>query len=308
MFKMLDMKSFGLQLRSIREELNFTRKRVEEITGINKETLRKIERGDVVPQLVTLQLLSVEYRVDLINLFSKFQDVNPISNAYKLTDDILVNAYSDENLQSFLISEDNIQSCNLVDPKEVSQFNTFINALTLSNSSKVNDKKKAIELLIKNIDNIETAYDLKESSPQLNFLELRLLFVCGVTYAEISDFHISNIIFGYLKNEILKSIHQSEYTLQLMLKLLCNIAYNHHSIDEHDKALLVVQEGIDFCNNYNSNYLLEVFIYRKAVSQYYQGINDYNKTFNQAFTILEIKGNIEQLERYKKITKDKYGV
>ena len=64
MFRMLDTHEFGSQIRKMREELNFTRKQVEELTGVNKETLRKIERGDVVPQITTLQLLSVEYRTD----------------------------------------------------------------------------------------------------------------------------------------------------------------------------------------------------------------------------------------------------
>lgn len=58
MFIYLDINDLGLQLRKVREKLNISRSKVEDVTGITKETLRKIEKGSVIPKLDTLQILS----------------------------------------------------------------------------------------------------------------------------------------------------------------------------------------------------------------------------------------------------------
>lgn len=63
--------SFGKALRKIRKDLNLTQNDVSLLSGINSETIRRIENGKVVPRFETLEFLSAIYKQDLNALFLK---------------------------------------------------------------------------------------------------------------------------------------------------------------------------------------------------------------------------------------------
>lgn len=65
--------SFGKELRDIRIKLGLTQNDVSGLTGINTETLRRIEGGRVMPKFETLSNLSSVYKVDLNKLFLKYR-------------------------------------------------------------------------------------------------------------------------------------------------------------------------------------------------------------------------------------------
>ena len=196
MFKMLEMHAFGGKIRKIREELNFTRKRVEELAGVNKETLRKIEKGDVVPQFVTLQLLSVHYKVDLIELFNRYKDQNFIINTHNRVDEILLkHAGTTESLRDYLIRIDEHNQYNLLDPIEVKQFNTLVEYLPQTSYQDPYQRRQALDYLLDAIKLNHKNFSLEDLDQEsLTYIEMRILFVCGVTYAELKEYQISNNI------------------------------------------------------------------------------------------------------------------
>lgn len=310
MFRMLDTTEFGSQIRKMREELNFTRKQVEELTGVNKETLRKIERGDVVPQITTLQLLSVEYRTDLIKTFNTYKNNNLLLNTNNLIDELLLtHSGTTDTLEHYKITPDDTEICNYIDPVELSQFNSFIDYLPVSN---LDDKEKKYEAIEGLFDSLRMHHDEFELNNlelySYSYIEHRILFVCGVIYAELKEYDLSNTIFNFLYTHLSIDDYSSSKSKQLYIKLLCNIAYNHHSLDHHALTYEIATTGIDICNKYNSGYLLEVLIYRKAVAQYFLNDPETLKTFGHVRAVLEIKGYTKQLEIYSKVTKEKYNI
>lgn len=307
---MLDMSEFGAQVRKIRENLNLTRKTVEELTGITKETLRKIEKGDVVPQFATLQLLSVEYRIDLIEIFNQYKNSNLILNTHNLIDDILIShSNMTGSLAKFEISTENTDICNLIDPVEIKQFNNLIQFLPISYFPEKEKKTEAITGLLTSLKLHHEAYDFKNfEAYSYSYIELRTLLVIGVVYADLKEYILSNRIFNYLMLHMKTDKYSTSPSKKLYIKLLCNIAYNYHSLDQHKSIIHVVNEGLDFCNQFDSSYLLEMLLYRKAVSQYFLKDSGHVKTFKQVRSILEIKNYEEKIRIYTKITKEKYNI
>ena len=68
MFVTYNLEYFGKELKKIRTRLGFSQAYVQEIVGVSIDTIRKIESGRVVPRYDTLELLSVAYKEDLLDL------------------------------------------------------------------------------------------------------------------------------------------------------------------------------------------------------------------------------------------------
>lgn len=60
--------NFGNAIRKIRKKLKLTQKDVATITGINENTLRRLENGKVLPKQETLDLL----RLPINKIFLRF--------------------------------------------------------------------------------------------------------------------------------------------------------------------------------------------------------------------------------------------
>ena len=116
------------------------------------------------------------------------------------------------------------------------------------------------------------------------------------------------IFYNYLDEVLEIDNYSAGPSKKLYIKLLCNIAYNHHSLDQHDKVLDVVSKGIHICNQYHSSYLMELLLYRKAIAQYFLQMDGVNKSLSQVRAIMEIKNYHELLDVYVRVTKKKYNI
>lgn len=65
--------SFGKSLRKKRYELDFTLEQISELSGVNSETIRRIENGKVIPKFETLEFLSPIYKEDLTSMFLEYR-------------------------------------------------------------------------------------------------------------------------------------------------------------------------------------------------------------------------------------------
>lgn len=106
MFSTYDMKNFGVAIRTIRESLNLTRKKVSEYLGIHTDTLRKIESGSVIPKYDSLEMLSQLYKVDLLNLLRTHRYNSNLENIYESLDHFLIN----EKIENILELKNKIHS------------------------------------------------------------------------------------------------------------------------------------------------------------------------------------------------------
>lgn len=68
-----DLEAFGEELKNIRKSLGLSQSDVSKYGFINRDTLRKIENGKVIPKHETLELLSHLYKKDLNELLLKYR-------------------------------------------------------------------------------------------------------------------------------------------------------------------------------------------------------------------------------------------
>ncbi|MGH2331959.1 helix-turn-helix domain-containing protein [Thermoanaerobacter mathranii] len=68
-----DLEGFGEELKNIRKSLGLSQTDVSEYGFINRDTLRKIENGKVIPKQETLELLSNLYKKDLNELLLRYR-------------------------------------------------------------------------------------------------------------------------------------------------------------------------------------------------------------------------------------------
>jgi len=307
---MLDMKEFGSKLRQIREEKKLTRKAILETHGVTVETLRKLEKGLVIPQLQTLQVLSIAYHTDLILLFNQYKSQNILVNTQDLVDKLLIeHANTVDSLEDYMIDESYLSDVNKLDVIEVKQFNSLCKLIPLTNTDSIDKSEIAINGLIDSIKLHHEDYQLENTSAySYTYMELRLLLVLGITLAHIKRLNESEIIFLEIEKQLDINAFSSSMAKKLYVKLLFNMAYNYHIKDKNEKVLEITDKCLDFLNKFDSSYYMEVILYRKAVAQHNLGLKDKMRTFSHVRAIMEIKGLHKQLELYADITRKRYNI
>lgn len=310
MYILFNSKQFGNSLRKLREERNLTRKKVEENCFISSETLRKIESGNVIPRFETIQILSSLYKVDLLRTLSDCRNENIINEINMFIDRLFIeNSTSTSSLQQYSIVNSQLTEYSLIELSEVDYFNTLLLLLPKSNST--DDKVKQdvinqINYVIKKYKNDFSKEHLERY--EYTYLEMRLLYLSSIVHAELKDYSTSNIILNYLMNKLQVNKHSHEHLKMLYIKVLCNIAYNHHIYDNHVEVLNVVNLAITFFNENNTIYLLEVILFRKLIAEYNLKLDEYSTTLSFLIQLLNFKSLDEQLKLYKKILKEKYNI
>lgn len=64
---------FGEKMQRIRKQIGLSRDTVAEQSGVNRDTLRRIEKGEVIPKFETLEILSPIYHTDLNQLLLEYR-------------------------------------------------------------------------------------------------------------------------------------------------------------------------------------------------------------------------------------------
>ncbi|MGI6366625.1 MAG: helix-turn-helix domain-containing protein [Bacillota bacterium] len=125
MFVTYNLEHFGKELKKIRTSLGFSQAYVQEIVGVSIDTIRKIESGRVVPRYDTLELLSVAYKEDLLDLLKNSRS-NKFLMEYHDELDYIITCYErgaaanlKEKLQENFSQDD---SHSMVNPREFDQF------------------------------------------------------------------------------------------------------------------------------------------------------------------------------------------
>ncbi|WP_406241872.1 helix-turn-helix domain-containing protein [Tissierella carlieri] len=196
--------SFGKELRDMRIKLGLTQNDVSTLTGINTDTLRRIEGGKVMPKFETLSYLSAIYKHDLNTLFLKYR-FNDFDSLYELKNKLESKFDRDE----FYTLNTELKELNsLIRNIHNSYFKDYLTQLTLLTDAvilyKDEDKyKEAIERLIKAIIITLPTFDLDNyKSLVYSPMEMRILmniaFVLNKMnndsmYLEILEFCIKSV-------------------------------------------------------------------------------------------------------------------
>jgi transcriptional regulator with XRE-family HTH domain len=311
MFVTYNLEDFGKELKKIRTSLGFSQAYVQEIVGVSIDTIRKIESGRVVPRYDTLELLSVAYKEDLLDLLKNSRS-NKFLMEYHDELDYIITYYErgaaaslKEKLQENFSQDAGL---SMVNPKEFDQFLIFVEVIDQFHSGAANSRSLRDEL----VDALRLTipnYRLRGFRRyKYTYIEFRILLLISLLIAKEGNFAFSNEILYYILEEISDKRYNTKYIDYLIINVYSNIAYNYHRLDEFAKAIEVADAGITFCLEKKTNHALFTLYYRKGIGQFLLGQKDYMDAITTTFYLLKAMQIPSLLEEYRKITQEKYGI
>lgn len=309
MLETYDLVSFGNFLKKTRRSLNLTQADVFKLSGLTKDTLRRIEQGNVMPRFDTIIVLSSVYKMDLIKKMIRYSESSHLIQYYQLVDRLII-SFDKDKIKT--LEEDFIQLKSKFDIKapidyqSYAQLHLIIKGLSLYYSDNIDQSFACfIDALVKyNSDFTLETYQRHKYS----VLEMRALLMISLCLSAQDDFIQANEILDFTLNQLDLNENSSLNELLLGIKTLLNLSYNFHRLSQHKQALDFSNKGIALCNKNYLTYGLANLIARKGVAEYYLGIKGHRTTLQQAVDLLKIEQKHELAKIYIEITQDKYGI
>lgn len=274
---------FGQKVKKIRESLGYTQKEVQEMCGINRDTLRRIELGVGVPRYDTLQVLSNIYKVDLNRLMNEYKSDENITRYYEKIEEIIIR-YKREKLDKI---EEELQESYPKEKKsffnkEVKKLWDTIIGIKESKSHYLQDKETAIDTLKRamryeisdfSIKNLKTYFYSKETK--------YILILIALGLSGISRREEANIIYEFLMED-------KDIKCNLKIKMMVELSYNYYVLEEYEKAEEAARKGILICVKNELLYGLNVLYSRKAMAEFIMGSESYLDSLDKSIHIQEI--------------------
>lgn len=175
------MVDFGKELKAIRKRLKLSQKRVNSLTGVNRDTIRRIEQGSVVPTFDTVLKLSTVYHQDLMYLFSKFAYNHGLNVYYEEIDlATLYGQFDDIRLIKDEITRVVKEKTDLkitVDAIELRQFELYYDLVYLIHEDEEANRDVIIQLAKDILSLRHESYALEDYKKfHYTFIEQRALF------------------------------------------------------------------------------------------------------------------------------------
>ncbi|WP_350342931.1 helix-turn-helix transcriptional regulator [Proteinivorax tanatarense] len=312
MFVKYELDGFGEELRRIRKNIGYNQLDVEQIVAISADTIRRIEAGQVIPRYETLELLSLVYKQDLLDVLKSYRCEKLL---YEYHDDLdyAITSGNKEKIKELQNQiETNITSIdhtNILNPKEIDQFLAFIKALKVHITGQLVEVQIAKVDLINNLRLTIPSFDLKKfDSYNYCYIEYRILLLISLLIVKEEKFSFSNKILYFILYELLNDKFKTQYIDSLIAKVYSNIAYNFHRLDEHPQVIKICIKGINYCLKNDVFRPLYLLYYRQGIAQYHLGVENYVTSVENAFYLLKSTGNNELLKKYIEVSKEKYGI
>ncbi len=309
MFSSFNLVKLGEHLKNLRISLGYTQREVASIANIATDTLRRIEKGEVVPRYDTIVCLSHAYKRDLLNVLKSYSNANTFFDFYfRFENLVLLNDLSGINqLKSDLKNymEDNNFMHNLVNNSAAEQFHLMLTGVQKYYASdylgSFKDFRNAMQISHPTF-NIKTFDQFRYTH-----FELRILFMIATSISRMKP-QLGNDAFLFCLEQLDRSIYASLHEKLLRIKVHFHLSYNYHRTDNHEKAYHSASKGIAFCNEIYSSYCLGALLYRKGIAQLHLDDPSFLNSLQQAINILYIQGADELALRYRDITYKVYGI
>lgn len=311
MFVSYNLNSFGLKLKDIRESMGYTQLDVQNICGINTDTLRRTENGRTIPKYDTLEILSDTYRVDLLNLLTDYRLSEKLYTYYERLDFLISNFNIDvlrnlkNDFKNFIGSEQD----TLVNPKIYRQFELMLEGISKYNSKNAKERSESLEAFIAAMKCSITDFDI---TTFLNFrysiFEMRILLLIALGLSLQKEYKLSNDYLIFLLNNIGPEYKENIQTILLNIKIFIKLSYNYHNLSEDIKILKYANDGIEYCVKTNNMFGLYLLYYRKGIAEFMLGHDNYIDSLHKSIQILEIQGKFDLAKLYREITEERYGV
>jgi len=313
MFASYDLIEFGNRLKEIRKKQGISQAQVKEIVGLNEDTLRKIEHGNVLPRYDTLELMSLAYKEDLLKLLQSYRSNQTLTDLYEHTDQIIT-AYTLENLNSIKAQLSQFKSQNLTDNTlyntlEIEQFELYLESLRIYFEGNIVKRNQAFgflqEALNKTLINF-SPFNFRKY--KYNFFEIRILLFLGIVLYDVKQEALSNQVLEFCLKYLLQSFTLEEKIQKLVIKVYNNLAYNYHLSNQHKKVIQTADDCIDFATSHNNLYGLANIYYRKGISAFRLKREDYLDLLKKSVMLCEISGNHDLAALYRQVTLKYYNI
>lgn len=302
--------SFGNAIRSIRQNLKLTQKDVIEQTGINENTLRRLENGKVLPKQETLDLLSVVYK----------QDVSQVFLSCRMDDFGKYSELMEEIDQAFEASDTQWLSKCLEALLELSQteMSPYYKRMLEQTICLINGAIPSI-----NRSNFEVAQKyilkgLKISIPDFDYenfkdhlynkIELHLLMGLGITENDLNNQALAQSILSHC-------VHILDTTPELRkgilpTKVYLNASYRFYVNGLYKESLDYANQGIDYNNKTLSQSSIGDLYFRKGMAELDLNLEAsiYMSSFKKARFFLESLGREDLVNLMINILKDRYNI
>lgn len=309
MFESYDLKQFGEKIKKLRTSLGFSQAMVSKDTGINIDTIRKIENGYSIPRYDTLVQLSLCYKTDLHKILASYQRCNLLLDFCMRLDYLMNYGKFEEikNLHEYFLSEisksDDLQLINAI---ELEQIDCLILAISSSYKKEINTALETICYAL-NLTIPEFSYE-RYADFRYSSLEIRLLVVAAACLGDIRKCSLSISISEFIISLIDIDLFSDKSEDLYVIKSLANVSYNYHRLENHKKALENAKKGIDLSLKKGHMDMLHFLFLRLAVAQLRLGISEYMDSFKKCLYVLKIEGDQAHYDHMARIIKSRYSL
>lgn len=304
-------KSFGNYLKDLRISLGFSQEDVESLSGVSTMTLKRIEKGKVLPRLDTLGYLSVVYKKDLILDLREYCNSNDIYNYYSRLEYLII-SYNVEKLQDLnsdfkkFVERNEFNSTIPMNTVIPTQFKMVLEGISKYYTSlfkeSYNDFLNAIEISNPTFS-IESFSEYKYDT-----FEMRILLMIALSLVHKKQITQSISILIFLLDNSNFDKRSSTNEKLLIIKIYLNLSYNYHRLNLHDKALDYANAGIEFCNNNHLSYALAQLYSRKGIAEFLSNKPDYISSLEQSICLMTMTNQKELAIKYLNIMQKSYNI
>ncbi|KAF5042691.1 hypothetical protein DSECCO2_509970 [anaerobic digester metagenome] len=312
MISTLDFTEFGKRITQIRKEVRLTQNQVYERTGISEDTVRRIEKGLVIPKYETIELLSGLYKVDLVRILQDCKKDSKLNSLYKLFD-LMVISHPDEKLRQLKALNQEIQkydSSQLVNPAEMNLLRDFFDVTTQVLSSTQIEEEPLIAQLETALGQTIPDYRIdKFQQFRYSELELRVLLLAGLIYHETGQIRSAIPIYEFCVEYLkLTQADDALSSIQLKIKLHYSLSYACYKLKDDRQSLKYADLGIKLCRTHKTFYVLEMLLARRAIAAYYLKHDNYLDSFLEALHLLLATQSHDQIDYLIKATRSSHGI
>lgn len=313
MFNNLYNEQFSLYLKDLRKKTRIPQSEITARTGLNPDTIRRIESGSVIPRYETLALLSDVYKIDLIRKFTEYRQELNMINIYSEIDRCLLNydLSSLYDLDRKIKSEEfkNSIKSMLINPDEVLQLQNYIEVLILHFSECDVSYHDTIEKLADTLRMTITEFNITcYRKCKYNAFEIRILLLYALMWCKQDSYKISNEILTFILEWIEFIFENDVIKIKYLIKVHFNLSQNYHMMYKYSDSLRHADIGIKLGTEHKDFSELHALYYRKFTSEYNLMNASYLVSLRKCFFLLEITENKNLLTTYAKITQEKYGI
>lgn len=269
---MYDLIGFGEHIREIRSNLNLTQIEVAKMAGFQRDTLRRLETGQSIPKIETLDRLSLIYGQDLYILFGHHRltiDNYITQRMYFISKDFRNFNYEkiEIEIEAFKLAfSDSSYLGDAYQKKKTIQYTTYLEALA-NIRSLLHDKSRALLSRLMESLYLSSGYPQKEEN-KFDKLEIRILILLGTLYRTKDELHSTIDFFDLALKAVTARYKEDPDFLYFYVLIQLNRMTFYHRLDHHQMIKSIYEESLKVIDQKIGMNNLFAFLVRSGINKH----------------------------------------